>query len=168
MLFRCDRARETLADVSARLVQFREMLLAWRASLTRLVRQRKYRFYARFTTRVNECCRMQDTAIFSRGLRPVTACSCLREELPPKLCKETRTPAVDEANWVMLARRCDLTTLIGRGRPARSASRSTSPVKGGQSPVGQQRLGDQQYNRRLPAFRRPWREIRARDRDSSR
>ena len=88
--------------------------------------------------------------------------------IAPKLCKGTKTPAAGETNRDRPTRECDRTPLTYGGRPARRGSRFSSPVKGDNARVGQQLRGDQQYNRRLPKFRRLRREMRVRARDSSR
>ena len=112
---RCDKACEILADKSARFVQFRKVCFAMEGNAFVNGWASEISLCARLAPRVKECCRMQDTTTYLRRLRYVTACSCSRKGLPPKLCKGAKTPAVSEINRDRLARGCGRTTLNGRG-----------------------------------------------------
>ena len=112
---RCDKACEILADKSARFVQFRTVLFAMEGNADAKGWASEFSLCARLAPRVKECCRIQDTTTFSRGLRSVTACSCPRKGLPPKSCKGAKTPAVSEINRNRLAQGYGRIAFNGRG-----------------------------------------------------
>ena len=78
MSMRYDETFETLADMSARFVQFREVLFAMEGKAKANGRAAEISLCARLAPRVYGYCRRHDTTTFSRGLRSVTACSCPR------------------------------------------------------------------------------------------
>ena len=90
MPMRYDKTFETLADMSARFVQFREVLLAMEGKANANGRAAEISLCARLAPRVYEYCRRQDTTTLSRGLRSVTACSCPRKRLPQNRARGRR------------------------------------------------------------------------------
>ena len=116
---RCDKACEILADMSARFVQFRELLLTMEDKADASGGAVRISLCVQLTLRFNKSCRMRDTTTFSRELHSVTPCACPRNVSFPKKFKGTKTPVVGETNRDGLARACCGTALNGRGASRR-------------------------------------------------
>ena len=65
---RCDKVCEILADKSARFVQFRKVCFAMEGNAFVNGWASEISLCARLAPRVKECCRMQDTTTYLRGL----------------------------------------------------------------------------------------------------
>ena len=137
---RCDRACEILADKSARFVQFRKVLFAMKDNADANGWASGISLCARLAPRAKECCRMQDTTTYLRGLRSV-ACSCPTKDCPQNRARGRKRLRSVKSTWIGSHWGAAAPPSTDGGRLARRTSWFASQVKGGQCPRGPTTLG---------------------------